>query len=262
MNRIVFLGTAGARVVVFKQLRASGGIWFSLMNKEILVDPGPGSLVRCLSRRQKLDPTELRAIILTHRHLDHSADVNVMIEAMTESGRTPKGRLFAPEDCFAHDPVVFRYVRNFLEEVVYLKERGVYDIDGVQFSTPIRHIHGDADTYGLLFRLEGLSIGYISDTKYFDGLIEAYPADVLILNVVRYTPIQYDHLDIEGAKRLITEIRPKLAVLTHFGMTMLKAKPWELAPRLSQELGVEVLCARDGLMIDLDEKLTNLQRSL
>ena len=27
---------------------------------------------------------KLDAIILTHRHLDHAADVNVMIEAMTE----------------------------------------------------------------------------------------------------------------------------------------------------------------------------------
>lgn len=259
MNRIIFLGTAGARIVVFKQLRASGGIWFSLMGKEILVDPGPGTLVRCFSRRRKLDPTKLSAIILTHRHLDHSADVNVMIEAMTESGRTPKGRLFLPEDCLGDDPVVLRYVRDFLEEIVYLKPGRVYDAGGVRFSTPIKHIHGDADTYGLLFTLEKLSIGYVSDTKYFDGLIEAYPADVLILNVVRYRPIQYDHLDLEGAKRLILGIKPKLAVLTHFGMTMLRAKPWKLAPLLSKELGIEVLCARDGLMIDLEEKLTRLQ---
>jgi len=259
MNRIVFLGTAGARVVVFKQLRASGGIWFSLAGTETLVDPGPGSLVRCVSRREKLDPTKLNAIILTHRHLDHSADVNVMIEAMTESGHVRRGALFAPEDCFGDDPVVLRYVRDFLEEIVYLKEGEAYAIDGVRLSCPIRHMHGDAETYGLLFELEKFSVGYISDTKYFDGLIEAYPADLLILNVVRYTPIQYDHLDLEGAKRLIRGIHPKVAVITHFGMTMLRAKPWEVASQLSEELGVEVLCARDGLMVDLDEKLTRPQ---
>lgn len=259
MNRMVFLGTAGARVVVFKQLRASGGIWFSLLGNEILVDPGPGSLVKCLSKRQKLDPIKLQAIILTHRHLDHTGDVNTMIEAMTEGGFVPRGKLLAPADCFDDDPVVLRYLRVFLEEIVYLRSGGIYEIDGVRVCTPIRHIHGDVETYGLLFRFGKSTVAYISDTRYFEGLIEAYPADVLVLNVVRYKPIPYDHLDLEGAKRLIRGIKPKLAVLTHFGMTMLRAKPWELGPQLSKELGVEVLCARDGLVVDLDEKLTNLR---
>ena len=81
---IKFLGTAGARIVVSKQLRASGGMWYSLDGYNVLVDPGPGCLVRCISSRPKMDPMKLDAIILTHRHLDHAADVNVMIEAMTE----------------------------------------------------------------------------------------------------------------------------------------------------------------------------------
>jgi len=45
-NRIIFLGTGGARVVVFKQIRASGGIWFSIDGTEFLLDPGPGALIR------------------------------------------------------------------------------------------------------------------------------------------------------------------------------------------------------------------------
>ena len=83
---IKFLGTAGARIVVSKQLRASGGMWYSLDGYNVLVDPGPGCLVRCISSKPKMDPMKLDAIILTHRHLDHAADVNVMIEAMTEGG--------------------------------------------------------------------------------------------------------------------------------------------------------------------------------
>ena len=37
-NYIKFLGTAGARIVVSKQLRASGGMWYSLQGFNVLVD--------------------------------------------------------------------------------------------------------------------------------------------------------------------------------------------------------------------------------
>ena len=99
MKTLKFLGTAGARFVMLKQLRASGGLWLTWENTNILIDPGPGSLVKILRSRPKLDPSELDAIILTHRHLDHSGDINVMIEAMTEGGFKKKGVVFAQKDC-------------------------------------------------------------------------------------------------------------------------------------------------------------------
>jgi len=91
MGEIKFLGTGGARVVVTKQIRSSGGIWLFLNNTNILIDPGPGSLVKSLSSRPKLDPSKLDAIILSHKHLDHSGDVNIMMEAMTEGGIKKEG---------------------------------------------------------------------------------------------------------------------------------------------------------------------------
>jgi len=81
---ITFLGTAGARFVVARQFLASGGAWLSLGDTQLLLDPGPGCLVQATKR--KLDPSKLSAIILSHRHLDHCGDINIMIEAMTEGG--------------------------------------------------------------------------------------------------------------------------------------------------------------------------------
>ena len=97
-NILRFLGTAGARFVMIKQLRSSGGMWLELGGSRILVDPGPGSLVRATSGRPKLDPTKLDAIIITHKHLDHTGDLNVMIEAMTEGGFRKRGLVFVPAD--------------------------------------------------------------------------------------------------------------------------------------------------------------------
>jgi len=49
---------------------------------------------------------------------------------------------------------------------------------------------------------------------------------------------------------LIRDIKPKKAILTHFGMTMLRAKPQIQALELSQKLGIEVVAAYDGMALN------------
>ena len=153
-DRMVILGSGGARIVVARQLRASGGIWFSLGGTQFLLDPGPGALVRMTGSRHRLDPTRLSGILLSHRHLDHSGDVNNMIEAMTMGGTEPRGALFAPADALGgDDPVVLKYVRPFLERVVTLEEGGSYALGNVTFTCPVRHQHR-GEVYGFKFRTE------------------------------------------------------------------------------------------------------------
>jgi len=77
-DRIIFLGTAGARFVVSRQIRASGGIWLALDGTNLYLDPGPGALVRCLSHKAKLDPRLLDGSVLSHKQLDHPNDINIM----------------------------------------------------------------------------------------------------------------------------------------------------------------------------------------
>ena len=250
-NNIIFLGTAGARFTVAKQLLASGGIWLSLNGTEILLDPGPGSIVQ--STKRKLNAEKLSAIILSHRHLDHSADVNIMVEAMTQGGLRRHGWLFAPADALDTEPVIFSYLRDYLEGIEILKEGKSYSIGNVSFTTPVRHIH-QVETYGMVFRTNGHDFSYIADTRYFDGLAHSYSSELLIINVVRLEADHpFDHLSIPDAKRIITELKPKVAILTHFGMTVWRAKPWEIAQQLSQETGVRVVAARDGMKFDLSQ---------
>ncbi len=252
-DRIIFLGTAGARFVVTSQIRASGGIWLSLGTTNLYLDPGPGALVKCRSKREKLDPAKLDGIILSHRHLDHSSDVNIMIEAMTKGGFQKRGEVFAPTQALDDDPVILHYVRNYVQEVVTLREGGKYQVGEVKFSTPIRHIHGDAETYGVNFSSPHHTISYITDTKFFPQLIKHYRSELLLINVVRLKPSDLNHLCLEDAERIITEVGPKVAIITHFGMTMIRAKPWELAQELSQRTGREVIAARDGMTFELEK---------
>jgi len=253
-DTITFLGTAGARFVVIRQFLASGGAWLNLGGTQILLDPGPGCLVQATKR--KLDPAKLDAIVLSHKHLDHSGDINIMIEAMTDGGTKKQGTVFAPADALDQDPVILSYLRSYPESIQVLTEGGSYTINDVSFKTPVKHKHS-VETYGLIFQTPRHMFSWITDTRYFDALASHYEGDLLVINVVRLEPgSPLDHLSLPEAKQVIARMKPKAAILTHFGMTMWRAKPWELAERLSEETGIKVIAARDGMKFNLAESET------
>ncbi|MEO9048089.1 MAG: MBL fold metallo-hydrolase [Candidatus Dormiibacterota bacterium] len=240
------MGTAGARFMVAKQLAASGGLYLEEGDTRLSLDPGPGAIVQYAKR--KVDLTKLDAIVLSHRHLDHSGDVNVMVEAMTEGGFRKRGRLFCPSDALDEDPVVLNYLRRFPQEIVRLEPERSYTVGAVTFSTSPRHVH-QSETYGFRF---GDRLGWVTDSAYYDGIAEQHKADVMVIHVVlmQCRP-ELPHLCLDDAERIIRDVKPRLAILTHYGMTVWRAHPWELAADLTQRLGTEVKAARDGMSLEL-----------
>jgi phosphoribosyl 1,2-cyclic phosphodiesterase len=256
---ILFLGSGGARFVVARQLRASGGMWMRFGATQIHVDPGPGALVRALTHVPPCNPRELEAIVLSHKHLDHSGDVNVMIEAMTSGGFRQRGAILAPADAFDDEPVVLPYARRFVTRVERLEpSSGPYRIGEVELFTSMLHVHA-VQTHGLHFVHAGMRVGYVPCGRYFDGLAEDYARhrpDVLIVNVLRYRDeMNVDHLTWFDARRVIADVRPRVAVFQHFGTKMLEADPRRLAVRLEDELGLRAIAAYDGLMLDLETEI-------
>ena len=255
---ITFLGTGGARFMMISQLLASGGLWLNLSGTEILIDPGPGCIVQATKRKLRAD--KLSAIILSHRHLDHSADVNIMVEAMTQGGFKQHGWLFTPGDALQTEPVIFSYLKEYLEGVELLQEGKSYSVGDVSFTTPVRHIHL-VETYGMVFRTAKHTFSYIADTRYFDELCQHYSGELLIINLVfleprspdDYPSMPADHLSVPDAEHIITELKPRAAILTHFGMGVWRAKPWRIAQKLTEKTGVKVIAARDGMKFDLSQ---------
>lgn len=259
MIEILFLGTGGARFVVARQLRASGGMWLRLGKTQIHIDPGPGALVRALSHVPPCNPRELDAIVLSHKHLDHSNDVNVMIEAMTSGGFRRRGTVLAPIDALEGEHVVLPYAQRFVDRIEVLRERsGPYTIGDVEIFTSIRHVHA-VETYGTHFRYANRTVSYLPCGRFFAGLIDDYARyrpDVLIVNVLRYRDtMDVDHLTLDQAREVIAGVRPAVAILQHFGTTMLEHDPPRLAQRLQDELGSRVIAARDGWVFDLEAEL-------
>jgi len=249
---IKFVGTGGARIVVAKQIRSTAGVWLNYKSTNLYIDPGPGALVRLHNLRDGFDPGRLDGILLTHKHLDHANDVNVMIEAMTQGGFKKRGVLFCPKDAVGEDGVVLRSVQAYLEDLHLLCTDGRYRLKDMEFTVPVRHAH-PVESYGLIFHLNK-RIGFITDTRFWDGLPGFYDGvNILVVNVLRAKPIapeeSIDHLSLDDFKTIVTAVRPEVAVMTHFGMNLIKGKPYLLARKLKEETGVEVVAAYDGMSL-------------
>ncbi|RKQ63589.1 ribonuclease BN (tRNA processing enzyme) [Thermovibrio guaymasensis] len=249
-GKLVFLGTAGARYVAFGFLRQAGGLYFGFDEAFAHVDPGPGAFVH--AHRKGIESYWTEIVILSHRHLDHCADVNHVLESMTLGGKNKRGTLLCPSDAVEEDPVVLEFTRKNVKEVRIIGEGSSFEFPSFKVTFPIKHRHG-VETYGMRFSYEGLEVSYISDTAFFEELVKAYSnSDLLILNttMLKRNPL-IDHLSAQDSEVLIGEIKPRLAILTHFGRTMLSAKPWEVALDISKRTGVKTIAAYDNMIVDL-----------
>jgi phosphoribosyl 1,2-cyclic phosphodiesterase len=252
-----FLGTGGARWVVAKQIRSSGGFWLHADGTNVHVDPGPGALVRALSQVPPCDPAQLDAIVLSHKHLDHSGDVNAMIEAMCQGGWRPRGAICAPLDALdgAQEPVVFPYARRFVPREWIVEEHGgPFEVGGIALRSSLRLKH-PVEAYALHFATPAGTISYLPCTRYFDEIVTDFRAQspaVLVVNVLRYRDsMDVDHLTYDDARTLIDGIKPGVAIMSHFGTRMLERDPRRLAYDLEDATGVKTFAAYDGWTYDV-----------
>ena len=251
------MGTAGARFMVAKQLAASGGLYIEEGSTRLACDPGPGAVVQYAKR--KVDLARLDGILVSHRHLDHSSDVNVMIEGMTEGGFRPRGKLFSVwldlhllSKPGATKPALPIWFESFQNEPVAAKDgtppTTVYRLGDLEFTTTRRHPHG-AETYGFRF---GQRLGWVTDSDWYDAIVEDHQAEVMVLHTVLLDERpDLPHLSIPEAARIIAEARPRLAIITHFGMNVWRAHPWEVAEQMTQATGIQVKAARDGMSLEI-----------
>ncbi|MCK5042924.1 MAG: MBL fold metallo-hydrolase [Candidatus Aenigmarchaeota archaeon] len=250
--KIQFLGTAGGRFGVSKQIRASGGIYIESCGKKLYLDPGPGALVH--ARRNNIPLEELDAILLSHVHQDHTNDANVLIDILTKGGWEKKGILIGSKTALEGyeniEKAVLNHYLNFLEKIVVMEAGDTFNLDSLKITaTPTKH--GDPKGIGFVFEGEK-TVSYVSDSYYFKGLEEHHKnSDILILNHIfpreESTAEKKNkyHTDSESAKTLIEKTKPELVITQHFGLTMMKAGPENEARWLEEETGVKVIAAKD-----------------
>jgi ribonuclease BN (tRNA processing enzyme) len=253
--KLTFLGTGGGRVVVTNQLRSTGGFILEMDGKLLHIDPGPGALVRakqCGIKLRKLD-----GILISHAHPDHHADAEMVIEAMTDGTRTKRGFLIGNYYTDKSDSdfrqIVSPYHLRYLEKYVVMAPGDQTEAAGLKITaTPTKH--GDAKGIGFVVK-GSKTLGYTSDTEYFEGLENHFKnCDVLVINLLRPKEHSWPtHMNSNQAVELLKKCRPKLAIVQHFGLHVIKSNPEHEAAWIQEQSGVRTIAARDGMVLKLNE---------
>ena len=258
MTDILFLGTGGGRVNLIIQRRHTGGFIVRSKSLNMFVDPGPGALIYSKKNRIKLNTID--ALFVSHTHIDHVNDANVIIEGMTHFGIKRRGVLFGSKSVLHgrgnEYGTITKYHQSKLKNVYTAEPGKSVDITTPKGSSTItftRTRHDDPTCVGFVLETDGKKIGYTSDTEYFKGLGRQFEGvDLLIANCLKPEQDNYPgHMSTDEVATLIEEAGPKKVVITHLGMRMLKAGPKKEANKIQTITSVDTIAAKDNISIRL-----------
>ena len=253
MMRIKFLGTGGGRFTTITQARATGGFFIDTGRVKIYVDPGPGALIHSI--KEKIPLKKLDFIFVSHAHTDHINDAQVLIEILTD-GCTKKDGIFVGSTSAVE--YLDNYHKNHLEKIVSLSTGEKFEFKNITLKAT-KALHTDASTIGFVLEMGGKRIGYTSDSIYFDGFGEQFKrCDLIIVNcAVPRNPWKHagvekaKHMDAFDVVKLLKIARPKEAVLTHYGLSMLRAGPERIAKLIEKESGIKTKAIKDFEEIEI-----------
>jgi len=244
------------------QKRMTGGFRIDdIDGKNIHIDPGPGALVR--TYQFGLNPLNLNGVLVSHCHTDHYTDAEILIEAMTKGMTRKKGFIIGSRSVITGyekwGPCISNY--HLSKPQVNVLEAGESKKTGKLNITATRTKHGDPKAIGFKFQLDDFTLSYTSDTGYFKDLHREYKdTDVLLASVIRPGNDRlHGHMCADDFGKLVNEVTPKLAIMTHLGMKLIMNNPEQEAARIQEHTGIKIIAARDGLKLNLDNFKTKQQ---
>jgi ribonuclease BN (tRNA processing enzyme) len=254
--KLIFLGSGGSRAMMASQQRKTGGMFFDFDKVKFVLDPGPGSIVNALSIG--LQPEKFSGVVLSHFHPDHSTDANVYLDAIEEPF------IIAEQHClldkkqtkatFDYYPCITPYHQK-KSKVYAVKQGDAVDVSGVKF-TAVKTNHYDP-TVGYRIKHGDIDIGFVADGDYYRGLEKHYDGCKLLLaNVVipKGKDVEsHKYLSVDGLISLLNalSVKPKLVVLSHLSMWMVRSNLWKQEKILQEATNLKVIHAEDFMSIDL-----------
>jgi len=275
--RLIFLGTGGGRINLTKQFRSTAG-FLIVGSKSIYVDPGVGVVNQ--ANRYKIHLNNIDSIYVSHPHLDHANDAQLLVEVMTHATLMKRGMIIADRltlrgssisdrilskvlgmlsQTFPKlfkkikiiNPAISEYHQGLVQSVLEISPGKTLQLEG--FKLTGTHTKHDDFAVGFILEMDGKRIGYTSDTEYFDGMAEEYKGcDFIIVNMLRATKPDFPgHFYTDTVIKFLNEVKPKKAFITRFGGQFFKLSPGIIANKIQSETGLDIIATRDGMFIEV-----------
>ncbi len=261
--KIVFLGTAGDSIVAGKQLLASGGIAVLVDDNQFILDPGPGSITK--SKQYGVNVRDSTGVIVCNSNLLNCNDANAVVDAMTLGGIDKFGVLLANKSSLIGSggarPYITERHKSFAERAILLEPGKRVGINEIEISAT--KTKGDDETgIGIRMLTSQFRLGYTGDTGYNTEIAEQYKGvDLLIVKMPLCADQKEQHrLNTDDAIKLISHVKPKLAILTHFGIKVLKEDILEETRKVQRSTKIQTIAARDGMVINPISYAVNLRQ--
>ena len=272
--------------------KPSGGMLIRFKDRSIIVDPGENSL--SFLTRSGFDPYQITDVVASHSHNDHIGDLTSIISSALQLNlisNRDTNILVSPSlvdyensqaTRFGFTLPIYAWEGNV--RVLYWQDTQIHRYDGEMIQsvktasigenikiTSIEGRHSKMPVSGYIFATPFGKLAYTSDTKYFPELVEHYKdVDVLWMNINTlglesmndrddHVPEQvssvHNHLGYVGVCQLIEAVKPKTAIVSHFGSQLL-SKTDEIQNMLRErfsEQDVNIFCTHTGDEFSFDQ---------
>lgn len=245
MSKIIFLGTAGDSLVMGKQIRASGGIFVSYDDVSILLNPGPGALVR--ARQFEVSLRELDAVVVSQAGVLHANDVNAVIEAMTNKGLDNKGVFIAPTSA-SH--MISDVHRNYLEKAITINPGDRVALNEMELF-PINV--SDEKKVGYRLSTPKFCIGFVGDCGFEKRISKEFEkCDIMIFSIPKITG-EFNADKIGHIVQYAAQCEPSIIILTDFGIKANDTQILEYVRGVQRQTKIHAVAAKDGMTINPED---------
>jgi ribonuclease BN (tRNA processing enzyme) len=198
-----------------KMNEASSGYLLEHDGFRLLIDCGSGVLSKL---QNKIQPEELNAIVLSHYHPDHNADIGVLQHARLIQGFLGKTKVTLPIYGHSLDTGEFTKLtyKDVTKGVAYNPEA---PISVGPFKISFQRTTHPVPCYAMRIETTNGTIVYTADSAYLDEFVSfSKDADVLLCECNFYahqTGSKAGHMTSSEAGSLAQQARVKQLILTH-----------------------------------------------
>ena len=249
MYQLMFLGTNSGDMI---KKGTGAGILFKIDKFQIIIDPGLSLFSKAREFNVNLEETGL--ILVSHNHLTHCSDLNLLIECITSRGEEHKGTLIGDEATIYgtqfERPILTRKHEKYLEKVISLKEDDKVNLGTLKIEA-LKTKHSSM-AIGFKIYTENFILTYTGDTAYLKEMKEQYKdSNLMIFNNVNPFNKKSDfNLSSDDTVNILKEVKPQFAIINHFGKLMHDANPVYEAREIARLTNIQIMAAREGFLFD------------